>query len=202
MTANPYNVVKLFEEAIAEYAGSKYAVSTDSCTSSLFLSMMYSNVRGRTITIPKHTYVGVPCAIIHAGARVNFSDDRWQGTYKLSPFDITDGALRFRRGMYEGGLHCISGHVKKILNIGRCGLILTDDPKANDWLRRARFDGRRPVPMLEDDFDMLGWNCYLTPEQASRGIQIFQVIKDKDIPDLIVEEQGYPDLSLYPIYKQ
>ena len=33
--------VDRFEEIIAEYAGSKYAVAVDSCTNALFLSMKY-----------------------------------------------------------------------------------------------------------------------------------------------------------------
>ena len=104
--------------------------------------------------------------------------------------------------MYEGGLHCLSFHVKKLLPLGRGGMILTDDIEARDWLRRARFDGRNPVPLLEDNFTMLGWNMYMTPEQASRGIQLFEVIRNKELPDLRVEDQGYPDLSKFPIYNQ
>jgi hypothetical protein len=34
-------------------------------------------------------------------------------------------------------------------------------------------------------------------EQAARGIQLFSLIKDKDLPDMKVEEQGYPDLSQF-----
>jgi dTDP-4-amino-4,6-dideoxygalactose transaminase len=202
LSHNPYETVIMLEEMIAEYSGSKYAVSVESCTMALFLSLMYVGVKGRTVTIPNKTYVGVPCSIINAGGKVRFDHNEWEGKYKLNPFDITDGALRFKRGMYEGGLHCLSCHVKKILCIGRGGFILTDDTKARDWLRKARFDGRQPIPMKDDNFEMIGWNCYMTPEQAARGIQLFQVLKDKDIPDLKVEEQGYPDLSKFPIYQQ
>jgi hypothetical protein len=40
------------------------------------------------------------------------------------------------------------------------------------------------------------------PEQACRGLQLFNLIKDKDLPDLKVDEQGYPDLSKWSIYKR
>ncbi len=33
--------IELFEELIANYAGSKYAVAVDSCTNALFLSAKY-----------------------------------------------------------------------------------------------------------------------------------------------------------------
>lgn len=203
---NPYQVVISFEEAIAEFAGSKYAVAVDSCSTALFLSLMYqrslhpeSDFLGR-VTIPKHTYPSVPCAIIHAGGVVDFEDIKWEGEYKLEPFDIWDSALRFRKGMYHGGFQCLSFHVKKRLKIGRGGMILTDDIEARDWLRKARFDGRNPTPLMEDNFTMLGWNAYMTPAQAALGLQLFYFIKDLDLPDLKVEDQGYPNLSKFKIY--
>lgn len=219
---NPYQAVSDFEGMIAEYAGSKYAVAVESGSAAIFLSLMWAKHRmakgaakargmGRKwkgngklgeITIPKHTYPSVPCSIKHAGGRVKFSDDLWSGIYQLQPYLIYDGALRFQRKMYAGGLHCLSFHVKKHLPIGRGGMILLNDPMANDWLRRARFDGRGEMPLMNDDFTMLGWNMYMTPEQAIRGIQLFQPVKDKDFADLLVPEQGYPDLSKFKVYQR
>lgn len=208
MNTNPYQPVIDLEMRLAEWCGSKYCVSTDSGTSALFLSLQYRKHQLGAIeevTIPNRTYVSVPCSIIHSGGKVKFSDEEWQGEYELSPYNIWDSALRFHKGMYgdkgkSGGLQCLSGHIKKRLNIGRAGFILTDDLDALIWLRRARFDGRDAVPLLSDNFYMLGWNCYLTPEQAARGIQLFELIRNKELPDLPVEKQGYPDLSKYKIY--
>lgn len=200
---NPYTIVHDFEQAIADYAGSEYAVAVESCTAALFLSMMYVGVKGKEVSIPKHTYPGVPCSIIHAGGKVKFTNKKWEGIYELSPFNIIDGALRFRRNMYvPDSLHCLSFHVKKNLPIGRGGAILTDDFEAVKWLRKARFDGRNPMPLKDDDFTMLGWNMYLEPSQAARGIQLLQAMGGKSMPDLIVEEQGYADLSKFKIYTQ
>lgn len=206
MNTNPYACVIDLENRIAEWSGSKYAVSTDSGTSAIFLSLMYRRMCMGSIGnvwIPKQTYNSVACSIIHAGGKVKFTDEKWKGIYELQPLGIIDGALRFRKGMYmDGNLHCLSAHIKKNFAIGRGGFILTDDTDARDWLRRARFDGRNPVPLQQDNFDMLGWNCYMTPEQAARGIQIFEVIKNKNLPDLKVEDQGYVDLSKFKIYQQ
>lgn len=199
---NPYSIVTEFEEIIAEYAGARYGIAVESCTSAIFLSLMYTGIKGERIYIPKFTYPGVACSIIHSGNKIIFTDEQWQGIYELEPMDVWDGALRFKKGMYKGGLHCLSFHIKKLLPIGRGGMILTDDYEAVKWLRRARFDGRNPVPLQEDNFDMLGWNCYMQPEQAARGIQLFQVIKDKNLPDLSVESQKYADLSQFKIYQQ
>lgn len=197
---NPYIVVDEFEKTIASWAGSKYAVAVESGTAAIFLSCLYKGV-GET-TIPKYTYPSVPCSIINAGGTVKFEDIKWEGVYQLKPYEIFDGALRFKKDMYEGGLHCLSFHMKKHLPIGRGGMILTDSKEAYLWLKRARFDGRREVPLEDDTFDMLGWNMYMTPEQAVRGLQLFSTIDQKGFKDLKRDDQGYPDLSKYKIYGQ
>lgn len=198
---NPYKIVDDFEKTIAEYCGSKYAVAVESCTAAIFLSLKYLNPLGE-ITIPKHTYPSVPTSIIHAGAKVAWSDEPWEGEYQLKPWSIWDAALRFKRGMYHGGFQCLSFHIKKHIPIGRGGMILTDDKEAYEWFKLARFDGREEGKSLgETKLDVLGWNMYLTPEQAARGLMLFQMIKDKELPDLKVEEQNYPDLSTFPIYE-
>lgn len=202
MTHNPYKVVIDFENIIAEYASAKYAIAVESGTAAIFLSLMYRNLKGENIWIPTRTYPSVPCSIIHAGGKVVFTKDDWEGIYELAPWGIWDGALRFKQNMYKGGLHCLSFHIKKHLSIGRGGMILTDDEKADKWLRKARFDGREPKPLLEDNFTMLGFNMYMEPSQAARGIQLFEVIKNKQLEDLIVKDQGYPDLSKFPIYQK
>ena len=199
-----YKIVDEFERVIAKYAGSKYAVAVESCTAALFLSLMYrKTISGLElpVCIPKLTYPSVPASIIHAGGKVKFTDETWEGTYDLLPYNIIDGALRFKRGMFHGGLHCLSFHAKKLLPIGRGGMILTDDENAYKWLLRARFDGRtQGVPLDEENFDMLGWNVYMTPEQAARGLQIFDMIKGQTLDDIKSKTQGYPDLSRFPIY--
>ena len=196
---NPYNVVDKFEKIIAKWAGAKYGVAVESCSAALFLSCLYEKVS--KVYIPNFTYPSVPCAIIHSGGEVHFLKKEWRGIYQLKPYNIWDGALRFRPGMYKGGLHCLSFHIKKHLPIGRGGMVLTDSKKAYDWLKRMRFDGRRELPLQDDSLDMLGWNMYMTPEQAVRGIQIFNTIDQKGLNDMDSKKQGYQDLSKYDTYK-
>lgn len=197
----PYRIVREFEQTIAYYAGSRYAVAVESCSAALFLSCVYSEV-GQA-TIPARTYPSVPCSIINAGGWPLFDDIAWEGVYNLKPYDIWDGALRFRRGMYAGGLHCLSFHGKKRLAIGRGGMILTDSEETAAWLRKARFDGRDECPLSEQgDALTIGWNMYMTPEQAARGLVLFDFLRNKDLPDLRVEDQGYPDLRRFEIYRR
>ena len=67
--------------------------------------------------------------------------------------------------MYVAGQHqCVSFHWEKILGLGRGGAILTDDAKAAEWYRAARFDGRHEgVTPQEDEFQW-GIHAYMTPE--------------------------------------
>ncbi len=196
---NPFVIVSEFEQVIAAWAGAKYGVAVESGTAAIFLSCVYMKVK--EVTIPSRTYPSVPCSIIHAGGTVKFEDIDWNGVYELKPYGIWDGALRFKPGMYKGGLHCLSFHMKKHLPIGRGGMILTDDKEAYHWLKRARFDGRREVPLEEDNFDMLGWNMYMEAEQATRGLRLFSTIDQRGKEDLVVAEQGYPNLGDYDVYQ-
>lgn len=195
---NPYSVVAEFEKMIAKWSGAKYGVAVESCSAALFLCCLYKRVEN--VWIPKQTYPGVPCSIINAGGKVNFDNRKWQGVYELSPYKIYDGALRFKPKMYQGGLHCLSFHMKKNLPIGRGGMVLTNDLKAVKWFKRMRFDGRRELPLEQDTFDVVGWNMYLTPEQAIRGIQLFSTIDQRGLKDLDSTKQGYPDLSQYDVF--
>lgn len=189
---NPYQIVKDFEQVVADYAGAPFAVAADSCTNAILLCCKYLNID--TVRLPKKTYVGVAYSVIHAGGKVEFVDNEWTGAYQLEPYPIIDSARRFKRDMYIfGTLYCLSFHWSKHLPIGRGGMILTDDIEAVKWLRKARFDGRTEgVPCKEDIFDVAGYHCYLIPEQAARGLMLMQSVKD-DYPDL--PEENYPDLS-------
>ena len=177
---DPFDAVRNFEKALAEYSGSKYAVAVDSCTSALLLACAY--VKVEEVTIPNRTYPSVPCSIIHAGGKVRFEDLEWSGVYQLKPYPIYDGAKRFCRNMYiPGSFHCLSFHIKKLLPLGRGGAVLTDNKEAFEWFKVASFDGRHPgVPLANDTFDVLGWNVYMAPEQAARGHLLLSMMNDNN----------------------
>lgn len=143
-------------------------------------------------------------SVINAGYKIKFLDWNWTSRYSLHPTHIIDSALHFSKYMYSHGksFWCLSFHAKKHLPIGRGGMILTDDKEAVEWFKMARFDGRTEgVSLDKDNATICGWNFYMTPEQAARGLMLFDMIKDKDLPDLKVEEQNYPDLSLWRCFK-
>ena len=203
MKTSPFQVVSDFEAEIAAWAGAAYAVAVESCSAALFLSCLYRRVhRGPEAVLPAYTYPSAACAVLHAGGWLRFEARPWSGVYEIAPFGIWDGALRFRPLMYERGLHCLSFHAKKHLAIGRGGMILTHDDAAVAWLRRMRFDGRGPYPLDRDALGLAGWNMYLEPEQASRGLRLFEMLQARGIlPDLDVPAQGYLDLRTVGRYR-
>ena len=200
-----WGVVDIFEKTIAAYAGSKYAVSVDNCTDGLFLCLKYLNAR-ETVSLPSKTWISVPCTIIHAGCKIKFEDREWSGAYQLKPYPIYDGAVRMKKGMYKPNtFHCLSFHIRKHIPIGKGGMILTDDKDAYDWFRTVRYEGRTMGPdginyllYKEDPINSMGWNMYMTPEQAARGLELFEKLGD-DNPDQ--ESSGTcKDLSKLTIY--
>jgi len=92
----------------------------------------------------------------------------------------------------------------KRLKLGKAGAILCDNAEDAAWFRRARFSGRRECSYHDDTFDMLGWNVYLLPDIASRGLALmagFWGVDGAPIhhPDIALP---YPDLSRHPAYAE
>lgn len=197
MIHNPYRIVEMLEEEIADYTGSTFAIAVDNCTDALFLCCKYLNVDN--VTIPKKTYLSVPQSIIHAGGKVIFEDMEWSGIYQLSPYPIYDSARRFTSKMYiEKSYMCLSFHPKKILKMRKGGMILTDNKDAASWFKKARHEGRNPIPYQTDNINSFGWNMYMTPPDAADGLWLMSSI-DKHNTDSI---EDYPDLTKNDLFKQ
>jgi dTDP-4-amino-4,6-dideoxygalactose transaminase len=196
---DPWQVIDIFERKVADFAGSQYAVAVDCCSHGLFLCLKYLQASGE-ITVPKKTYVSVPMQILHAGCTVRFEDIAWTGKYQLDPYPIWDAATMWRSNMYESGFQVVSFQIKKHIPIGRGGMILTNDEPAYRWFKKACHDGRdMEQSYLEDDFAMVGWHYYMTPEDAARGILLMDHRNDS-FPD-IWSEQNYHDLSYKTVFR-
>ncbi len=218
---NAFSIVKDFEEALCEYTGAPYAVAVNSCTNALFLTLAYykycmmRNYDGTlkhdiynsvsTVEIPKHTYVSVPMQIKHAGFNVSFRDENWMGMYQLKPFEVWDAARRFYACMYGNNAYinsafiCVSFHWNKILGVQQGGAILHKNPLFDEWARKARFDGRTEgVAPCDDNFDILGYHMYMSPEIAAEGlVRLIHLPKfNNDLPN-----DDYPDLSKIELFK-
>lgn len=214
--SNPHQVTRDFEAALCAYTGARYAVTTTSCTMAIQIALAWFNygetrmtaslvlarqVPGGKISMPKLSYVGVPSAIRNAGWRnVGFRDEDWQGEYRLEPLPVWDSARRFTSGMYrKGAMQCVSFHATKILADSQGGAILHDNPEADAWLRRARFDGRTEgADPKTDQVQYPSWHAYLSPDVAARLLWKLQGLPrhNADLPN-----SDYPDLSTMRAFK-
>ena len=207
-----YKITEDFEEALGKYTCTPYVVTVDNQSNALFLALYYEknvtkSIISDTITIPNRTYPSVPCEIIHTGLKVNFDIVKGKtikGAYELKGSNVWDSALCFTADMYKPGTHmCISftGPYKHF-KLSKGGAILTDSLEAYYWFKRARYSGRRECSYHDDNLDMLGWNYYMMPELAARGMLLMNQFYNidgtrKHNADL---ELPYPDLSKFEIY--
>jgi len=198
---SPHDVTRDFERELCRYTGARYAVTTTSCTMAILLACAWWRQFGATaVQIPKRTYVGVPAAIKQAGFEVLFRDLQWSGEYQLLGIPVWDSARRFTSGMFRAGhMQTVSFHWGKTLGLSQGGAILHDNPGADAWLRRARFDGRTEgVDPKLDQVQYPSWHAYLSPEVAAHGLMKLSLLPkhNADLPN-----SDYPDLSLLEAFK-
>jgi len=214
MSKGVYKVTEEFEHSLADYTGAKYVITVDNASNALFLALYYENhvkknIPSQEVECPSRTYPSVPCEIIHAGLKIKWKpvkEKTLTGAYQLKGSNVWDSALRFTADMYVPNSHmCISftGPYKHF-KLSKGGAILTDSHKAYLWFKRARYSGRRECSYHDDNLDMLGWNFYMMPELAARGLLLMNQFYNidgtkKHNQDL---ELPYPDLSQFKVYQQ
>lgn len=207
---NPHAVTRQFEAALCNYTGAKYAVAVNSCTAALLLAVAWHlkdqpKNRRQAVQIPKRTYVSVGMSIIHAGGWPVFREEDWQGAYQLKPYPIWDSARWFTTDLHptltkgNGGFVCVSFHASKTLGVEQGGAILHDSLEADQWLRRARFDGRTEgVAPIDDTFEQIGYHCYMNPSTAAQGLLKLHSLPKHNAP---LPNDRYPDLSTLPCFQ-
>ena len=214
MANGVYQITDDFEKELGKYTGAPYVVTLDNMSNALFLALYYEknivkSIKGDKISIPNRTYPSVPCEIIHAGLKVDFTPVEGKtikGAYQLVGSNVWDSALSFTADMYKPSSHmCVSftGPYKHF-KLSKGGAILTDSLDAYHWFKRARYSGRRECSYHDDNLDMIGWNFYMMPELATRGLLLMNQFYNidgtkKHNQDL---ELPYPDLSKFEVYKQ
>ena len=214
MANGVYQITDDFEKELGNYTGAPYVVTLDNMSNALFLALYYEKnitkaIKDEKISIPNRTYPSVPCEIIHAGLKVDFTPVEGKtikGAYQLVGSNVWDSALSFTADMYKSGSHmCVSftGPYKHF-KLSKGGAILTDSLDAYHWFKRARYSGRRECSYHDDNLDMIGWNFYMMPELATRGLLLMNQFYNIDGTKKHNEdlELPYPDLSKFEVYKK
>ena len=194
-----FTVVKEFEDKIAEFYGSKYAVAVDCCTHAIELCLRYTDAD--YITIPTRTYISIPFLGEKLGLKWLWDPKEWIEYYYIGNTKIIDAAVFWEEGGYvPGTLMCLSFQFQKHLNLGRGGMILTDDKEAAEALKKMSYDGRLPDKLWRDqDISSMGYHYYMTPETAQNGLDKFEEAKERTPRQWVWED--WPDLRNMEVFK-
>jgi dTDP-4-amino-4,6-dideoxygalactose transaminase len=167
-----FDIVTKFENRIAEFFGSKYAIAVDSCTHGIELALRYQNEK--KISVPKRTYLSVPFLAEKLNIEREWRDDDWEDYYWLNYSDkkIIDAAVLWKKNSYiDNTFMCVSFQYQKHLSLGRGGVILLDNENDAYILKKMSYDGRLPnIPWRDQNIDCIGYHYYMTPETAQLGL--------------------------------
>jgi dTDP-4-amino-4,6-dideoxygalactose transaminase len=197
-----FNIIKEFENKIAEFFGSPYSVAVDSCTHGIELCLRYTNEK--KINVPKRTYISVPFLAEKIGLEREWRNEEWEDYYTLNYGDkkIIDAAVLWKKNSYiPNSFMCISFQYQKHLSLGRGGVILLDNEKDYLKLKKMSYDGRIPnVPWRNQDIDTVGYHYYMTPETAQLGLNKLEEAINTEPRKWIYTD--WPDLTEMKIFKK
>ena len=194
-----FQAVTDFENRIAEYFGSPYAVSVDCCTHGIELCLRYMDIQ--SIEVPKRTYLSIPFLSDKIGIKLKWKEENWKDFYKIGGTNIYDAAVLWKEDSYiPGSFMVLSFQFQKHLSLGRGGMILTDNKEAAIELKKMSYDGRLPdIPWRDQNINSMGYHYYMAPETAMNGLKkLPDAIKNKPKQWLVSD---YPDLTRMEIFK-
>ena len=197
-----FEIIKQFENEIAKFFGSPYAIALDSCTHGIELCLRHT--KETKINGPKRTYLSVPFLAEKIGLDREWRDEVWEDYYTINYGNkrIIDAAVLWKKNSYiPNTFMCISFQYQKHLSLGRGGIILLDDKNDYITLKKMSYDGRVPgTPWREQDIDTIGFHYYMTPETAQLGLNKLQDAIDTPPRKWVVTD--WPDLTKMKIFKK
>tara|TARA_B100000700_G_C14938988_1_gene805792 strand:- start:572 stop:1168 length:597 start_codon:yes stop_codon:yes gene_type:complete len=194
-----FEVVKEFENRIAEYYNAPYGIAVDSCTHAIELCLRYKEVK--KFTVPPNTYPSVPNLAKKIGIEFEWEEQDWKDYYYLGGTNIIDAAVYWKsNGYVKDSLMCLSFQYQKHLSLGRGGMILCDDSESMAELKKMSYDGREPdIPWRDQNITTIGYHYYMTPETASLGLEKLPEAVKTEPRHWNIDE--WPDLRGMDLYK-
>ena len=92
-----FETITEFENEVAKFFGSPYAVAVDCCTHGVELCLRYKKVKN--IQVPKRTYISIPFLADKLKIPFQWKDEKWKDYYYLT-HDIIDAAVLWRPNSY------------------------------------------------------------------------------------------------------
>jgi dTDP-4-amino-4,6-dideoxygalactose transaminase len=201
-------IVGVFEQTIAEYVGAKYAVSFNSATSAIFLTLVNKNT---IINIPSMIPPVVLNAIITSGNKYKFIDNtNWIGdSYLLHDFGdykIIDSAQKLEKNQFnkecnDNDLMVFSFYPTKPIGTFDGGMIVSNDIDKINHLKRMALNG---MSYSDNNWDRKikfpGYKMYMNSFQADIALRNFNLYEYKlsklrFVRDLYNKELGYNNTS-------
>jgi len=133
--------VKDFEEAFADYIGTRYAVAVNSGTAALHISLLAHNIgnHDEVITTP-FSFIATANSIIHAGASPIFADIN-EKTFNIDPKSVIKQITPNTKAIIPVHLYGQSADMKLIMEIAKDNnlIIIEDTCQAHG----AKFDDKK-----------------------------------------------------------
>lgn len=201
-------IVLEFEQTIANYVGAKYAVSFNSATSAIFLTLLGKNI---TINVPTIIPPVVLNAIITSDNKYNFIDNpNWVGdSYILHDFGdwkIVDSAQKLEKDQFtkecnDNDLMVFSFYPTKPVGTFDGGMIVSNDINKINQLKELALNGMSYSDNnWERKIKFPGYKMYMNSFQADIALRNFKLYEDKlknlkIVRDLYNKELGYNNTS-------
>jgi dTDP-4-amino-4,6-dideoxygalactose transaminase len=194
-----FDSVTKFENEVAQFFGSPFAVAVDCCTHGIELCLRHLD--SNDITIPTRTYLSVPMLAEKLNLRWSWREENWEDYYCIGNTNVYDAAVLWKQDSYiPDTFMCLSFQFQKHLSLGRGGMVLTDNLEASKKLKRMSYDGREPnVPWREQNVKTMGYHYYMTPETAQLGINKLHEAINTPPRKWVVED--WPDLRNMEVFK-
>jgi dTDP-4-amino-4,6-dideoxygalactose transaminase len=207
------NIVTEFEDTIKDYVGAKYAVSFNSATSALFLTLLGKNI---TLKVPSMIPPVVLNAIITSGNKYTFTDNvDWVGDsyvlHQFSDYKIVDSAQKLMKNQFmdecdDDDLMVFSFYPTK--PIGSCdgGMIVSNNYEKILHLKSLALNGMSySHNNWERQIQFAGYKMYMNSIQAEMGLNNFNKYEEKLsslnlIREIYNKELGYDNTS-YHLYR-
>lgn len=193
-----FDVIREFENKIAEFYGAPYAVAVDSCTHGIELCLRYT--LADHIMVPKNTYLSVPFLASKLQIELEWKNENWVDYYYVTD-NVIDAAVLWKPNSYVPGTYMsVSFQYQKHLSLGRGGIILLDNEKDAIELKKMSYDGRLPnLPWREQNIDTIGYHYYMTPETAKLGLDKLE--NAINTPPRQWTTEDWPDLTQMKVFQ-
>lgn len=111
--------IKKFEKKFAEYVGTKYAITTSSCTGAMHLALAALHLKeGDEVIVPEITWIATAAVVTYLGAKPVFVDVE-KDTWTIDPNSIRKVINKMTKGIIPVHLYGHPANMDEIIKIAK-----------------------------------------------------------------------------------